>query len=66
VLNLKIKSCWNQLYRCNCREICWTGHYPANETEGITEIWLKREDEFEPVMVIVKVWDSVVDSRKHS
>jgi hypothetical protein len=28
-------------------------------------MWLRREDDFEPVVVIVKVWDSAVDSRKH-
>jgi hypothetical protein len=42
----------------------WTGHHATNETKGLTEMWLTRED-FEPVMVIVKVWDSAVDSRKH-
>jgi hypothetical protein len=65
VLNLKIRSCWDQLDRCQYREICWTGHNPAYETKELTEMWHRREDGFESVIVIAKVWDYVVDSRKH-
>jgi len=42
-----------------------TGHHPAYETKRLTKMWRRREDDFEPVMVIAKVWDSVVDSSKH-